>query len=94
MAPMDLPPLSDVFVYQFLRFLDPRESYCVAYLAGGVLFTVGVALWRRRARSHIRLREILHLFGSRKLWLHRSTRLDVKLYLMHGVLLMAGYGLF
>jgi sterol desaturase/sphingolipid hydroxylase (fatty acid hydroxylase superfamily) len=50
-------------------------------------------LWRRRARSHIRGRALLRLLGSKKLWLHRSTRLDMKLYLFNGMFVLAAFGL-
>src|SRR5437868_6839571 len=84
----------DLFSYQFLRFLNPRQGYCWIYLAGGLLFALGVMLWRRRHRSHFRVRTFLRLLGSRELWLHRSTLLDVKLYFMHGVLVLVVYGMF
>lgn len=90
-----MPPLTDLWdiaAYQALRFFNPKEGYFLGYLAGGVLFAAAVALWRRRARKAIRLRGLLRLLGGRKLWLHRSTRLDAKLYLLHGVLILAAYG--
>src|SRR5258707_1172000 len=37
---------------------------------------------------------MLRLLGSRALWFHRSTRLDLKLYLMNGVLALIVYGTF
>jgi sterol desaturase/sphingolipid hydroxylase (fatty acid hydroxylase superfamily) len=84
----------DLFGYQFLRFLNPREGYCWIYLAGGLVFALCVMLWRRRHRAKIRPRVVLRLLGSRALWLHRSTLLDVKLYFLHGVLVLAAYGMF
>jgi sterol desaturase/sphingolipid hydroxylase (fatty acid hydroxylase superfamily) len=84
----------DIFTYQFLRLLNPSDGYYWAYLTGGLMFAGCVLLWRRRGRKTIRLRSMLRLFGSRALWLHRSTRLDFKLYLMHGVLALTAYGLF
>jgi sterol desaturase/sphingolipid hydroxylase (fatty acid hydroxylase superfamily) len=84
----------DLVAYQFLRFLNPHEGYCWIYLGGGLLFALCVLLWRRRARSRIRARAFLRLFGSRALWLHRSTLLDLKLYFMHGMLTLIAYGMF
>lgn len=88
-----LPPLQDIAVYQLLRFANPREGYFGLYLLGGVLFAAAVMLWRRRGRKTIRVRGLLRLFGDRALWLHRSTRLDAKLYLLHGVMALTAYGL-
>lgn len=84
----------ELAAYPALRFLNPRESYCLAYLAGGLLFAAGVVLWRRRGRRSVRLPTLARLLGSRALWLHRSTKLDLQLYLMHSVLMLVGYGLF
>ena len=89
-----LSPLADVAAYQVLRFVNPRESYCWAWLVGGLLFPLAVMLWRRQGRRRIRGRALLRLLGTRRLWLHPSTRLDAKLYLMHGVLVLGAYGLF
>jgi len=91
-----MPPLTDLLdiaAYQALRFLNPREGYWVAYLAGGLLFALAVMLWRRRGRKVIRARSLLRLLGGKKLWLHPSTRLDAKLYLLHGVAILVAYGL-
>ena len=79
--------------YQALRVLNPREGYCLIYLAGGLAFALGVMLWRRRGRTRLRGRSFLRLLGSKRLWTHRSTLLDARLYLMHGVLVIVGYGL-
>lgn len=87
-----LPPILDLLTYQVLRFVNPRESYCLTWLAGGVLFAAAVMIWRRRKRRSVRGRAFLRLLGTRRLWLHRSTRLDAKLYLVHGVLMMVAYG--
>jgi sterol desaturase/sphingolipid hydroxylase (fatty acid hydroxylase superfamily) len=84
----------DLFAYQFLRILNPRQGYCWIYLAGGLLFALSVMLWRRRGRARIRSRALLRLLGTRRLWLHRSTLLDVKLYFLHGVLVVIAYGMF
>jgi sterol desaturase/sphingolipid hydroxylase (fatty acid hydroxylase superfamily) len=89
---LDLSYLKDVAAYQALRFVNPGESFFLAYFVGGVLFALCVALWRRRRRRNIRARALARIFGTRKLWLHRSTRLDAKLYLMHGVLAVVLYG--
>ena len=83
-----------IAAYQALRFLNPRESYCLVYLMGGVLFALAVWVWRRRGRRNLRPEPLLRVLGSRKLWLHGSTRLDAKLYLFHGVLIMVASGLF
>ncbi len=80
--------------YQALRVLNPREGYCLLYLAGGLVFALGVMLWRRRKRKGLRARSFLRLLGSRELWTHHSTLLDLQLYLLHGVLILIGYGLF
>lgn len=77
--------------YQLLRVLNPREGYCLIYLAGGLLFALAVMLWRRRGRRS--LRGLWRLVGGPKLWAHRSTIVDVKLYLLNGVLVLTGYGL-
>ena len=91
---MTLPTSLAELAYPVLRPLNPQEGYWWAYLAGGLMFAVGVALWRRRGRGRVRLATLKGLIGSRRLWLHRSTRLDLKLYLMHSALIMFGYGLF
>jgi sterol desaturase/sphingolipid hydroxylase (fatty acid hydroxylase superfamily) len=78
--------------YQLLRVLNPREGYCLAYLVGGLLFAALVMLWRRRRRR--RIRGLTRLFGSQRLWTHASTQLDLKLYLLNGVLILTAYGLF
>jgi sterol desaturase/sphingolipid hydroxylase (fatty acid hydroxylase superfamily) len=85
--------LSDLVVliaYQGLRFLNPRESYCLAYLGAALIFALAVMLWRRRGRSH--RRGLGRLLGGRKLWMHASTAVDFKLYLLNGVLVMVAYG--
>ena len=84
----------DVIRYQLLRFLIPGDSYCWAYLTGGLLFALAVMLWRRRGRRTIYARSMLRLLGTRALWYHRSTRLDLKLYLTHGMLALVVYGMF
>ncbi|HXI99738.1 MAG TPA: sterol desaturase family protein [Micropepsaceae bacterium] len=84
----------DILRYQVLRFLNPSDGYYWAYLVGGLMFALAVMLWRRRGRRTIRARSLLPLLGSRALWFHRSTRLDLKLYLIHGVLSLTVYGLF
>ena len=91
---MTAPSPFELALYPALRFLNPREGYCLAYLAGGLIFATAVALWRRRDRRVVRLSALARLLGSRALWLHRSTKLDVKLYLLHSVLLVLGYGVF
>ncbi len=80
--------------YQALRVLNPREGYCLIYLVGGMTFALAVMLWRRRGRRRFRVRTLARLFGSHALWTHRSTLLDLRLYLMHGVLIIVGYGVF
>ena len=80
--------------YQALRVLNPREGYCLIYVMGGLAFALAVMLWRRRGRKSLRARSLLRLLGSKALWTHRSTLLDVRLYLLHGVLIIVGYGLF
>ena len=89
-----LSSATDILAYQFLRFLNPREGYCLAYLTGALLFALTVMLWRRRDRGHINGWRLRHLLGSRALWLHRSTRLDMKLYFLHGILALVAYGFF
>lgn len=78
--------------YQALRVLNPREGYCLLYLAGGLLFALAVMLWRRRGRS--RMRGLWRLLGGRRLWTHASTITDLKLYLLNGLLVVTGYSLF
>ena len=83
--------MSEAIFYQVARFFVPRDPFSLIYLFGGLLFALGVMLWRRRRRSVISPRLLRHLAGSRKLWLHRSTVLDMKLFLMHGLLVTTGY---
>jgi len=89
-----LDPAFEIVSYQALRVLNPADKYYWAYLAGGLIFALSVMLWRRRARQTIHPRSMLRLLGTRALWLHRSTRLDLKLYLTHGILSLAAYGMF
>ncbi len=84
--------LSSLIGYQLLRVLNPREGYCLVYLAGGLLFAALVMLWRRRKRR--RIRGLWRLLGSRRLWTHSSTQVDLKLYLLNGVLILTAYSLF
>ena len=88
-----LPYLIGLIGYQALRVLNPREGYCLIYLVGGLAFALGVMLWRRRGRKSLRARGFLRLLGSKRLWTHRSNLLDLRLYLMHGVLIIVGYSL-
>ncbi len=88
------PSLAQIVGYPILRLLNPRDSDCLAYLAGALFFAVGVALWRRRGRASVKLSTIQQVIGTRRLWLHTSTQLDLKLYFMHSILMVAGYGLF
>jgi sterol desaturase/sphingolipid hydroxylase (fatty acid hydroxylase superfamily) len=83
--------MTDALLYQLLRFLNPRDSYCLLYLGAALLFALVIALWRRRGRRAVHPRLILNLLGTGRLWLHRSTVLDAKLLLMHGLLLVTGY---
>lgn len=78
--------------YQLLRLFNPRESYCLFYLGGGLAFALAVMTWRRRRRR--RMRGLARLLGSRRLWTHASTGLDLKLYLLNGVLILVAYSLF
>lgn len=84
--------LSGLIGYQLLRVLNPREGYCLAYLGGALLFAAVVMLWRRRGRKGVR--GLWRLLGSRKLLTHASTIVDLKLYLLNGVLILFAYGLF
>jgi sterol desaturase/sphingolipid hydroxylase (fatty acid hydroxylase superfamily) len=88
------PDAPMIAAYTVLRTLNPAEGYYWGYLAGGLMFAAGVAIWRRRGRRRIKPRALLGLLGTRKLWLHPSTGLDVKLYVMHSVLTLVAYGLF
>jgi sterol desaturase/sphingolipid hydroxylase (fatty acid hydroxylase superfamily) len=83
--------MPDAVLYQLVRFLDPHDPFCLIYLLGALLFGLAVMLWRRRGRPAISPRLLWHLAGRRKLWLHRSTILDMKLFLMHGLLAATGY---
>ncbi len=84
--------LSGLIGYQLLRVLNPREGYCLAYLGGALLFAAAVMMWRRRGRKSVR--GLWRLLGSRRLLTHASTILDLKLYLLNGVLILFAYGLF
>ena len=88
------PSLAQIAEYPVLRLLNPGDGDCLVYFVGALAFAVGVALWRRRNRRSVRLPALLRLLGSRRLWLHQSTRLDMKLYLMHSLLMVAAYGVF
>jgi len=78
--------------YQVQRLFNPRESYCLAYLGGGLAFAVAVMFWRRRGRRSFR--GLWRMVGSAAQWSHRSTALDMKLYLVNGVLILVAYSLF
>lgn len=86
--------IANTLAYQVLRLVNPRETFFLAYFAGALAFAAAVMLWRRRGRRRVLTRGLLRLLGTRTLWLHRSTRLDAQLYLMHGLLVMGAYGLF
>lgn len=89
---MTLSWLLGLVGYQALRVLNPREGYCLLYLGGGLVFALAIMLWRRRGRR--RIRGLWRLVGGAGLWTHRSTATDLKLYLLNGVLVVTGYGLF
>jgi len=50
-----------------------------------------VLLLRRHGGREIPMRVLLRVFASRHKWLHRSTILDMKLLVMHSLLLVTGY---
>jgi sterol desaturase/sphingolipid hydroxylase (fatty acid hydroxylase superfamily) len=78
--------------YQLLRVLNPHEGYCLIYLGGALVFAAAVLMWRRRGRK--RIRGVWRLLGSRRLLTHASTVVDLKLYLMNGVLALTAFSLF
>lgn len=85
--------MADTLLYQLQRFLNPGDSYSLIYLTAALFFALAIALFRRRGRRSVGGRLIARLVGGSRLWLHRSTILDMKLYLMHGILLVSGYTL-
>lgn len=87
---MTVSDLLSLFGYQLLRLLNPRESYCILYLGGAAAFATAVWVWRRRRRR--RIRGLWRILGSRRLWTHPSTWLDLKLYLVNGILMLVAYG--
>jgi sterol desaturase/sphingolipid hydroxylase (fatty acid hydroxylase superfamily) len=85
-----LTDLLNLIAYQGLRMFSPRESYCLIYLGGALGFALAVMLWRRRRRRKVG--GLGRLFGSWSLWTHASTLVDLKLYLLNGVLMIIAYG--
>jgi len=83
--------MSDAILYQLLRVFDPHDPFCLIYLFGALFFGLAIMLWRRRGRSIISPRLLQHLAGGPKLWLHRSAILDMKLFLMHGLMGATAY---
>lgn len=81
----------NLFLSQPARFLNPADPFCLVYLLAGLIFALVVMLWRRRDRTAIEGRLILRLMGGRRLWFHRSSLLDMKLFVMHGLLLGTAY---
>jgi sterol desaturase/sphingolipid hydroxylase (fatty acid hydroxylase superfamily) len=83
--------MSEAILYQLASPFDPRDPFCLIYLLGALFFGLTVMLWRRRRRQRISPGLVRLLAGSRALWLHRSTILDMKLFLMHGLLAATVY---
>lgn len=78
-------PLVDMF--------DQRNLF--SYLGTAFfLFVAIIAIRLRRPRAELRLRAIWRLVAKRSVWLHRSARLDYKLYLVNMPLMAFVLGLF
>lgn len=73
-------------VQPFGNVSDQRNL--LSYVAAGV-FLLGFVVVQRlvRRRRHLRLRAVVRLLTRRSVWLHASSRLDYRLYLLNMLLL-------
>jgi sterol desaturase/sphingolipid hydroxylase (fatty acid hydroxylase superfamily) len=80
-------------LFPFVNLFDQRNllSYLGAVL---FLFAVIVSIRLRRPRTEMRLRALWRLITKRTVWLHRSARLDYRLYLLNMVLMAFVLGFF
>ncbi|PXA84475.1 hypothetical protein DMC47_40225 [Nostoc sp. 3335mG] len=94
---MDIPTaLGDAagkLLFPLVDLFDQRNLF--SYL-GAILFLIAatVLIRARRSRGEVKLRAIWRLIGKRTVWLHRSARLDYRLYLVNMPLMAFVLGFF
>lgn len=67
--------------------VNPAKALCLIYLGTALLIAFAV-LWRRaRAEGGASLRSVLSALFPRKVWLHRSARVDYRYFFVNGALM-------
>lgn len=90
MHPMDfLTDLGQVLARPLTGMIDPGNPGSIYMLGAALLFTLGfvVIARRRRGTQDTRLRAFFRFIFNPRVWLHRSSMLDYKLYAVNTILL-------
>lgn len=78
------------------RLIDPGDTFSILSLVAGMVFAVAaITFWRlARRRRMVRPRVLKRYLLSRRVLLHRSSRLDYKLFAINTILMGSVLGLF
>ena len=74
----------------FRRFVTPDDQFNAWMLAGSLAFAMAWFALRRPKRAFARARAVLAAAFPARVWLHRSSLLDVKLFFLSSFLIASG----
>ena len=79
---------------RFLATFSPSSPYGAPAVCGALFLTLGWWAWHRRARGRtLRLRAFLRAFFPRRILLHASSIVDLKLWTLNTLVFASGYAL-
>ena len=72
----------------------PGSPYGAPALCGALLFTLGWFVWRRLARGRaMALKTFVRAVFPKRILLHPSTQVDIRLWVLNALVFASGYGL-
>ncbi len=72
---------------------NPNSPYGAPALGGALLFALGWFVWRRRARGRVvHLKTFMRAIFPRRILMHPSTFVDIRLWTLNTIVFAAGYG--
>lgn len=84
--------IGGVLLHAFARLALPGDPFSLLSLVAGLLFAAGFLLWRRRRNRSISFRSVRRYLLPPRIWRHRSTRLDLRLFASNIILWAVIYG--